>query len=130
MVVHADDAGSGSTLTLEQFKECIKKWIELDNDLKELVASAKEKRQQKVQLSEVITSFMSEYDIEDINTAGGRIVCKNVKRKPVVSQKLVKERITQYLGGRRDDIIEKIYLVPPEDVHHQTERLQLRRLKQ
>jgi hypothetical protein len=115
-------------ISLEEFKNYVKKWLELDNYVKKAQEVVKEKKKQRDKLSEVITKFMCKYNIEDLNTKEGRIRCRTNVVKTPVSQKVVKQRITDYFKdneNQRQEIIQKLY----EEDRGEVERITLRRLK-
>lgn len=114
-------------ITLEEFKNFVKKWLEYDNFIKKAQDVIKEKKVLRDKLSEVITKFMIKYNIEDLNTKEGRIRCKQTTKKTPVSQKIVKQRITDYFSTdeeRRVEILSKVF----ED-RDKIEQVSLRRLK-
>lgn len=124
LVVYSDVP---ENITLEEFKNYVKKWLDYDNFIKRAREVIREKRKSRDALSEVITKFMCKYNIEDLNTKEGRIRCKTSVVKAPVNQKIVKQRITDYFKGndhQKEDILHKIY----ED-REQTEKVSLRRLK-
>lgn len=114
-------------ISLEEFKNYVKKWFEYDNFIKKAREVIREKRQARDKLTEIITKVMCRHNIEDLNTKEGRIRCKTQVVKAPVNQKVVKERITDYFKNnehQRDDILHKIY----ED-REKVEKVSLRRLK-
>jgi len=114
-------------ISLEEFKNYVKKWLEYDNFVKKARDVIKEKRKLQDKLSETITKFMCKYNIEDLNTKEGRIRCKTLTTRAPVSQKVVKQKITDYFQGDEDkqkEILQKIY-----DERATTEKVSLRRLK-
>ena len=66
---------------LENFKNQVKQWIEYDNQIVKLKQALKERRRVQDQLTERIGSFMSKYNIEDLNTKHGKIRCKIIDIK-------------------------------------------------
>lgn len=125
-----DAAGAGPTglitlddITLEDFKNYVKKWLELDAYVKKAMEVVKEKKKQRNKLAEVITRFMCKYNIEDLNTKEGRIRCKTSYIREPVTQKVIKAKMTELLPERKD-IVTKIY-----DERPKHERLSLKRLK-
>lgn len=110
-------------ITLEDFKNYVKKWLELDAYLKKAMEVVKEKKKQRNKLAEVITRFMCKYNIEDLNTKEGRIRCKTSYIREPVTQKVIKAKMTELLPERKD-IVTKIY-----DERPKHERLSLKRLK-
>jgi hypothetical protein len=114
-------------ISLEEFKNYVKKWLEYDNFIKKAQEVIKEKKKIRDKLSVIITKFMCKYNIEDLNTQEGRIRCKTLMVKTPVSQKVIKEKIINYFSNdenRRNDILTKIY----ED-RGKIEKVSLRRLK-
>jgi hypothetical protein len=132
------ETGSGSgalvvaqhQMSLDDFREYVRKYIELDTWIKKAQELLKEKKKQKDKLSEVITKFMINNDIEDLNVRNaGKIVCKVRNVKKPVSQKVIKEKITDYfnsenLGERGNQIIKKVF-----DERPVVEKASLRRIK-
>jgi len=113
--------------SLEQFKEYVRAWLELDNTIKKAQKFMKEKRQQRDQLSASISKFMCKYDIEDLHTKEGRIRCKVTQVKAPINQKVVKDKITTIFNGDQEksqEILKKIY-----DERDVVEKVSLRRLR-
>ena len=115
-------------ITLEEFKNFVKKWLEYDNYIKKAQEVIKEKRVLRDKLSQVIIKFMTKYNIEDLNTKEGRIRCKTTQVKPPVSQKCIKERLNQYFDNderKKEEVLSTIYKRNDEKI----EKTSLRRLK-
>lgn len=118
----------GEQITLEQFKEFVRKWLEIDNVIKKAQDAIKEKKKLRDKLSIIISKFMCKYNIEDLNTKEGRIRCRVSQVKQSVSQKKVKERISEVFAHdeqKKQEVLEKIYKPETEKV----EKVSLRRLK-
>lgn len=111
-------------ISLEEFKNYVKKWLEYDNFIKKAQAVIKEKKKSRDMLSSIITKFMCKYNIEDLNTKEGRIRCKTLMVKEPVSQKVIKEKIINFFGNDGNNVLTKIY----ED-RQKVEKVSLRRLK-
>jgi hypothetical protein len=114
-------------ISLEEFKGYVKKWFEFDNFIKKAKDIIKEKKESRDKLSTLISKFMSKYDIEDLNTKEGRIRCKTTIVKAPISQKIIKNKITDYFKENehyKNDILHKIY-----DDREKVEKVSLRRLK-
>lgn len=113
--------------SLEQFKEYVRAWLELDNTIKKAQKFIKEKRSQRDQLASAISKFMCKYDIEDLHTKEGRIRCKVMQVKAPLNQKVVKEKIHNIFNGddeKTQEVIKKLY--EERDV---VQKVSLRRLK-
>jgi hypothetical protein len=114
-------------ISIEDFSNLVKKWIEIDNWIKKTQETAKQKRKQKEKLGEVITHYMCRYNIEDVNTSEGKIRCKVRYVKSGVNQKVVKEKINELFKDNEETcnaLITKIF----ED-RDKVERVSLRRIK-
>jgi hypothetical protein len=84
-----------SDMTFEDFRQCVRTWVELDDTLRELQAAIRERRRAKVLLSERIMKFMSRYDIEDLNTKNGKIRYKVTYVKAPLSHSDIKCKIKE-----------------------------------
>ena len=83
-------------LALEQFKFTVKRWLELDDQIKALGRQAKELRKIKNELTPQIQKFMDEYDIDDLNTQNSKLKLLHTKRKQGFSQKLMVQKLVDY----------------------------------
>lgn len=114
-------------ISMDEFKKYVKKWFECDNFIKKARELIKEKKKMKDKLSEVLTKFMCKYDIEDINTRDGRIVCKTKSVKAPVNKKVIEQKISDFFKNdenKKNEIIHKIY-----DEREAVEKVSLRRLR-
>lgn len=114
-------------ITIEEFTNIAKKWIEMDNWIKKYQEMAKQKRKQKDKLTQIITHYMTKYNIEDLNTTEGKICCKVRQVKSGVNQKVVKQKITEIFKDNEETcnaLITKIF----ED-REKIEKVSLRRIK-
>lgn len=122
MVLYQSD-----NISMDDFKSFVRKWFELDNYIKKLQEVIKEKRSEKIQISEVIMRFMCKHNIEDLNTKEGRIRCKSTQVKAPVSKNVVKQRLSDIFAHdeeRKQEVLQKIY-----DERETKEKVTLRRLK-
>jgi hypothetical protein len=110
-------------LSLEDFKNFVKKWIEFDGYVKKVQQILKDKKRQRDKLSEIITKFMNKYNIEDINTKEGRIRCKKTYVTKTLTQKEMKEKIINLMPEKKD-LVKQLY-----DERPKQEKVSLRRLK-
>ncbi len=114
-------------VTLEEFKNYVRKWLELDNLLKKAQEVLREKRKARDELSQIITRFMCKYNIEDLNTKEGRIRCRVAYAKAPVNQKVIKQKISDMFNDnetKKQEVLTKLY----ED-REVSEKVTLRRLK-
>jgi len=114
-------------ISIDDFTNLVQKWIELDNWIKKSQEIAKQKRKQKDKLGEVITHYMTKFNIEDLNTSEGKIRCKVRYVKSGVNQKVVKEKIAELLKDNEETcntLITKIF-----NEREKIEKVSLRRIK-
>lgn len=78
---------------LEEFKNQVRLWMELDGSIKQLQQLMRERRLYKGQLTEKILGFMTRYKIDDLNTQNGRLVCKTQYVKKPLTQSLIRQRV-------------------------------------
>ena len=90
-----EDPEAPSNEELENFRNQVKIWIEYDNNVTKLKQALKERRRAQDALTDKIGSFMSKYNIEDLNTKHGKIRCKIIEIKSPLTQKVIKERILE-----------------------------------
>lgn len=111
---------------LEEFKNQVKMWIEIDNNIRKLKQAARERNVVKKQLTEKILMFMAKYNIEDLNTRdGSRLRYKVSSVKEPLTANKIKERLEKNIGNIHsvDDLNEKVFTAK------KVERVSLRRLK-
>lgn len=111
---------------LEEFKNQVRMWIDVDNNIRKLKAAARERNVIKKQLTDKILAFMAKYNIEDLNTRDGsrlRFKVSTVK-EPLTANK-IKERLQENFGQitNADDLQKKVFATK------KVEKVSLRRLK-
>ncbi len=111
---------------LEEFKDNVKQWLELDNQLKRLAAASKERRKKKTDINLKILEFMGKFNIEDLNTKDGIIRYRKTYVKEPLSQKTIKTKLEELFKDDQEnfDKIEKIFTD-----REKVEKTSLRRLK-
>lgn len=103
---------------LEDFKNCVRIWMEVDSNVKKLQTMIKERNVLKKEVTVKILSFMSRYNIEDLNTKEGKLRYKVTRVKAPLSQKDIKEKIQETMrepGITATDLTTKVFerqLVP------------------
>jgi hypothetical protein len=82
---------------LEYFKENVKEWIGIDDEIAELNKKIKElKAKKNKQLEPKITIFMRQYNISDLNTEGGKLKCNERNTKKPLSKNLIKQSLSEF----------------------------------
>jgi hypothetical protein len=91
---------------LDEFKNQVRLWMELDNSLRQLQQLCRERRTFKKQITEKITAFMSRYNIDDLHTKEGRLFCKTTYVKSKLTHGIIRQRI--------EDVLSHEYVNDPE----------------
>jgi len=77
--------------TKDQLVEAVKKWIDLDNELREIAKLAKEKREKKKQISSDLMNVMKSNEIDCLDIKDGQLRYKKSKsKKPLNKENLLK----------------------------------------
>lgn len=96
---------------LDEFKNRVKIWMRLDNEIKELNAKIKvldnERKQRKKyieSLTPFILSFMNSNEIEELNSKEGRLLYRSSLVKTPLSQKLLKEKLYEQFENNHEQL--------------------------
>lgn len=100
-----DEQQQPSDELLDDFKNQVKTWMELDNIIKKLQEMLKERRAYKNQLTQKIVRFMNQYNIEDLDTREGSLRSRVSYTKTPLTQKMIKENIKAYFAGMGNTIV-------------------------
>ena len=93
---------------LDEFRNNVKLWMQLDNDIKKLQNAVKDRKRLQKELTDKMEEFMRRYNIEDLNTSQGTIRFKTTYVKAPSNQKMMKEKIKDYFRGNEDQAQEFI----------------------
>lgn len=85
--------------SLDEFKDAVRAFVEIDTTIKKLRTMLKERVQVKTILSSKISEFMSTYEIDDLNTEHGKIRYKMKVSKVGLSKNQIKEQLTSEGNG-------------------------------
>lgn len=109
------EQNSSTNTELEEFKNQVKIWMRLDNEIKEFTKQIKmlniEIKQRKKyieNLTPFILSYMNSNEIEELNSKDGRLQCKVSMIKPPLSQKDLKLKLYSHFPNNSDDL-DKIF---------------------
>lgn len=86
-------AAMPSASALEDFKNQVRIWLELDSSIKLLQQLARERRIYKRQLTDKIIAFMTHHNIEDLTTKEGRLVQRTSHVQRPLSQTTIRQRV-------------------------------------
>ena len=90
---------------LQYFKDNVKEWIGIDDEIAEMNKKIKELRAKKnKQLEPKITIFMRQYNISDLNTEGGKLKCNERNTKKPLSKNFIKESLAEFFKQDEDKV--------------------------
>ena len=114
------------TTNLEPFKKAVKEYIIIDDDIKQLEQAVKKRKQNKKKLSDYILTFMSQHDIEDLNTNGGSKLKRSVSytKKPLNKTTITHMLKEYYKNDLQGEKVANFIINKREKV----ERLRLKRI--
>jgi len=91
---------------LQNFKEEVKTWIQLDNEIQEYEKKIKElKKRRNKELEPSITTFMVTHNISDLNTGTGKIKCTPRNTKQTLNKIYIEENLKKVIQD--DNIIQQ-----------------------
>jgi hypothetical protein len=79
-----------------EFKEYVKEWILLDDDISTLQKAIKERRDKKNLLTPSIIDFMNRFEINDLNTNNGKLKCSKTMRTKPLNKEYLLTRLSDY----------------------------------
>lgn len=84
---------------LQDFKNDVKQWLTIDNELAQKNKEIKELRKIKNKVLEPkITSFMRDNNISDLNTENGKVRCNERNTKKGLNKQNIRENLLQVLN--------------------------------
>ena len=89
--------------SLEEFKNQVRAWVEIDNNIKALKNAIKERNVAKKELTDRILRFMIKFNIEDLNTKDGsklRYKVNQVKKNPTAKD--IKTRLADNYNNAKN----------------------------
>jgi hypothetical protein len=110
-------------ISLDEFKNQVKMWMQIDSEIKQINIHIKEKRKVQRMLTERILAFMSRYNIEDLNTKEGKLRYKTTYVQPNVKKTDVKKKLLEVAG---EDVVKAVF---DTSTTPKIEKVTLRRLK-
>jgi phosphotransferase system IIB component len=101
---------------LEEFKNQVRLWMDIDNQIAKLQQAAKERKSVKKQLTDKILRFMGKYNIEDLNTKDGKLRYRVSNVKQAVSKSDIKQRLVENYGKVQniEELTEIIFAAQPD----------------
>ena len=110
---------------LEEFKQQVKLWCELDTAIKRLQNAIRERKKAQNVMKTKILDFMQRYRVEDLNTRDGVVRYKTAYVKAPLSQRNIRDKLTEYFTNDPAalGIIRKVF-----EEREQVEKVSLRRI--
>ena len=79
-----------------KFKETVKVWLELDDDIKTLRKAVSERNKKKKELTPNILEYMQRNKIFNLNTQSGKLRCRKSIRTRAFNNKTLKSKLIDY----------------------------------
>jgi len=86
---------------LDEFKKLVHQWLSYDDDLKQLKKAEKEILEAKKALNDPIMAFMSKNNIEDCNTANGKLKYTVTQIKKPLNRQYLIEKISSFMNNSK-----------------------------
>lgn len=96
---------------LEEFRNQVRAWVDMDNTIKKLQQAVKERNQLKKQMGQKIIAFMARYNIEDLNTNDGKLSYRIKRTKAPISQSEIKTKLLQNFSTdtTAQELVQKVF---------------------
>lgn len=94
---NTDNTSNINQLHLEMFKEKVKEWIHLDDDIKTLNGHLKERKKKKTELTPEILEFMEKFNIKDMNTDSGKLKYSETIVKKPMNKEYIRKKLVDFL---------------------------------
>ena len=83
---------------INYFKEKVQRWLHVDEQITKLEGNIRDlKKVRNKELEPEITSFMTKYNVTDLNTDNGKLRCQERKTKKGLNKNNIRENLSKYL---------------------------------
>ena len=83
---------------IQFFKEKVQRWLNVDTQIAQLESQIRElKKVINKELEPQITTFMTQYNVTDLNTDNGKLKCQERKTKKGLNKNNIRENLSKYL---------------------------------
>ena len=83
---------------IQFFKEKVQRWLNVDTQISQLESQIRElKKVRNKELEPQITTFMTQYNVTDLNTDNGKLKCQERKTKKGLNKNNIRENLSKYL---------------------------------
>ena len=96
---------------IQFFKEKVTRWLHVDKQINDLQTQIKElKKVRDKELQPVITEFMVNNNVSDLNTENGKLRCQERKTKKGLNKQNIRDNLSQFLAEQEklDEAVNKI----------------------
>ena len=110
---------------IHYFKEKVQRWLNVDSQILQLETQIKElKKVRNKELEPEITTFMTKYNVTDLNTGEGKLRCKEKKTKQALNKDNIRLNLSKYLESDKVDMaINDMWINRKEKVTYQLLKL-------
>ena len=98
------------------FKQTVKKWLDIDNEIRTLDSALKERKKIRKEIQEQIMVFMGEYNIKNMNTDDGKLTYNESKTKKPLNINFIKSSLNNYFNNSEDGEKVTEYLLNQREV--------------
>ena len=93
-----------------EFRDAVKAYIDMHDQLTEASRSLRDIRKKKKELADVIVEYMRKNDIDGINVKDGKLLRKQTKRLEPLKKEHIMAELTKAVGETKaDDILVNIF---------------------
>ena len=94
-----------------EFKEEVKLWLRLDDDIKKLNEAIKDRKNKKKEITPKLLDFMENHNINDLNTSDGNLKFQKSLRSKPLSKKYLLDRLGDFYKNmqKSEKIVNFIY---------------------
>ena len=90
---------------LKEFKSQVKEWLELNKEIAEYDKRSRELKKRRKELERIITYFMTNYKVGELNTESGKVKCCERNTKKGLNKHNIRDNLSTILND--DLLIEK-----------------------
>lgn len=108
------DCGSETgEMNLQEFKNTMRMWVELDDEVRSLRLQAKEKDKQKKLLEERLVPYLQNENklLVELPNGKGEVEVKTRTTRPALSKKKQEEVLSNYFNGNTNKALEVIKFI-------------------
>ena len=94
-----------------EFKENVKLWMKLDDDINTLNKAIKERKEKKKEISPGLLEFMEKHEINDLNTNEGNLKFQKSLRSKPISKKYLLDKLGFFFNNesKGEKVVNFIY---------------------